>query len=84
MIVHEGHPAALKKIINEVLGEDVSRMLLGRMITLLDEGNKDPLSLKNTCTKIEKMIGLLHGADKAKLVNERFRNSFSKAGLPEG
>ncbi len=82
MNVYEGHSTALKKVVNDVLGENASKMLLSRMHSMLDEDQTNPASLQNTCAKIEKMVGLFHGADKARLMNERFRNSFLKAGLP--
>ncbi len=83
MNVCEVHSDALKKIVTDVLGEHASKMLLGRMHSLLDEEGRDPVALKRTCAKIEKMASLFHGADKAKVMNERFRASFSKAGFPE-
>jgi hypothetical protein len=72
----------LKKIINDILGENVSKMLLNKMHFMLDSEQEDVPSLKQTCCKIEQMVGLFHGPDKAKLLGQRFKDSFSRAGFP--
>jgi len=84
MNVYEDHSTALKTIISDVLGENASRSLVGKMYTLLDGDHKDFASLQETCLKIEKLVGLFHGPDKAKHLNARFKESFSKAGFLEG
>ncbi len=83
MNVYEGRSTPLKKIVSDVLGENASRSLVGRIHALLEEDHKDLASLKKDCLKIEKMVALFHGPDKAKLLNERFKDAFSKAGLLE-
>jgi hypothetical protein len=84
MNVYKEHAMALMTIIIEVLGENASRALVGKMYTLLDEDHKDFASLKEACLKIEKLVSLFHGPDKAKHLDERFKESFSKAGFLEG
>jgi len=75
MNVYEEHSTTLKKIVSDILGENASKSLVGRMHSMLDEDHKDPASLKKTCSKIEQMVGLFHGSEKAKLLNERFKSA---------
>ncbi len=77
MNVNEGHSAKLKNIVSDILGNNASKMLVSKLHSLLDENHQDLASLKNTCSKIEQMVGLFHGPDKAKILNERFRSAFS-------
>ena len=83
MNMYEGHAMALKTIISDVLGDNASRALVGKMYALLDDDYKDFASLKDACVKIEKLVVLFHGPDKAKIMNARFKDSFLKAGFPE-
>ena len=84
MNVYESHSTALMTIISDVLGENASRSFVGKMYSLLEEDHKDFAALKETCLKIEKLVSLFHGPDKAKLIHERFMDSFSKAGFLQG
>jgi hypothetical protein len=83
MNVYEAHSTALMTIISDVLGENASRSLVGRMYSLLNEDHKDFAALQETCLKIEKLVALFHGPVKAKHMHERLKDSFSKAGFLE-
>jgi hypothetical protein len=68
-------PAELKQIVHEVIGTVASKMLLGRVYAILDEENKDPAAQKQTCSKIEKMVSLFIGPDKAQILEKRFKET---------
>ena len=62
----------LKKIVHDVIGTVSSRMLINNICTLLDSDHKDLASLKEACRKIEKMVTLFIGADKAQTLAMTF------------
>jgi hypothetical protein len=82
MNVYEDRATALKEIISDVLSGNASRSFVGKLYSLLDEDHKDFAAFKETCLKIEKLVGLFHGPDKAKLMHERFNAALSKAEFP--
>jgi tagatose-1,6-bisphosphate aldolase len=60
-------PAELKQIVQDVLGTTASDMLLNRVYAILD--------VKQACIKIERMVGLFVGEDKAQALAKQFREA---------
>jgi hypothetical protein len=67
--------AELNKIVHDVLGTKASEYLLKSVCAILEEGHKDSASLKQACTKIEKMVALFIDSASA----QKLADSFSKA-----
>ncbi len=77
MGIKTAQPAELKRIVDEVLGTIASKMLLSRLHAILDEENKNADSLKQAFIKIERMVNLFVGSDKAQILEKRFRETLS-------
>lgn len=71
----------LKGIVQDVLGDIASEILLGKVNAALDEGSATNEGLILACTRIEKMVNLFLGTDKAKIIGQRFREALTRAGL---
>jgi hypothetical protein len=72
MFMKTAKSVELKQIVHEILGGIASNLLLNNVCALLDEDHKDSDSLKQACNKIEKMVNLFIGSDKAQLLATRF------------
>lgn len=68
----------LNGIVQEVLGGIASKVLLGRIAAILAEGASTKEGLVQACTKIEKMVNLFIGADKAQVIGKRFREILAR------
>jgi hypothetical protein len=62
----------LHAIVREVLGGRASDVLLERMRATLEKGVGSPESLREACTRLEKMAGLFLGASEAGALKTRF------------
>ncbi len=62
----------LKEIVREVIGKSASHTLVATACNMLDAENRDAASLKEVCVKIQKMVGLFIGTDKAHMLGKRF------------
>ena len=68
----------LNGIVQEVLGGVASKVLLGRIAALLAEGSSTREGLVEACTKVEKMVNLFIGADKAQIIAKRFQETLAR------
>ncbi|HUJ16952.1 MAG TPA: hypothetical protein VL197_03080 [Nitrospirota bacterium] len=75
MVTKTARPAELKQVVQDVLDTTASDMLLNRVYAILDEEHKDAASLKQACIKIERMVGLFVGEDKAQALAKQFREA---------
>jgi hypothetical protein len=82
MQMNELQSNELKQIVSDVLGAQASKMFLGQVVTILDEKHQTVDALKNACAKIERMVSLFHGSEKARLMRQRMNESLSRAGVP--
>ncbi len=70
-------PAVLKKIVHEVIGANSSKMLLNKACSIIDEEGKDYDSMKQACHKVENLVGLFVGKDKAHVMGRRFQETLN-------
>jgi hypothetical protein len=70
--------AELNGIVQEVLGGIASKALLGRIAAILADGSSSREGLIQACTKVEKMVNLFIGADKAQIIGKRFRETLAR------
>ncbi len=63
----------LKKAFREILGDEPSPMLLGRIDRTLDDGEGDITAVCEACSRVEKLVRLFICIDKAEAVGRRWR-----------
>ncbi len=68
---------ALKEIVKDVIGANASHTLLANVYRILEAEVKDQASGKEACAKIEKMVGLFIGADKAQALGKRLSQAMN-------
>ena len=71
--------AELNSIVQEVLGGTASKVLLGRIDSMLTDGSSSREELQQACDKIEKMVKLFIGEDKARIIGKRFKEVLARA-----
>ena len=70
--------AELNGIVQEILGGIASKSLLGRIAVILADGSSSREGLIQACTKVEKMVNLFIGADKAQIIAKRFQETLAR------
>ncbi len=70
----------LHAIVREVLEGRASDVLLERMRATLEKGAGSPETLREACTRLEKMAGLFLGASEAGALKTRFEQWRQRSG----
>ena len=62
---------AVRTIVHEVLGGIASKIFLGRIDATLNEWAEGKMTAAKACEKVQKIVGLFIGEDKARQIGDR-------------
>jgi hypothetical protein len=60
-----------RSIIRDVLGESASKIFLGRIDAVLNDWAEGKLTAADACEKVQKMVRLFIGEDRARQIGDR-------------